>query len=43
MKGSSSMGQKILASLIIRLALAEAFAYSAKVLTLDEPTVHLDR
>lgn len=37
------MGQKVLASLIIRMALAEAFSASTHILTLDEPTTNLDR
>ncbi len=43
MKGRCSMGQKVLASLIIRMALAEAFSASTHILTLDEPTTNLDR
>lgn len=43
MKGRCSMGQKVLASLIIRMALAEAFSASSHILALDEPTTNLDR
>ena len=43
MKGRCSMGQKVLASLIIRIALAETFAASTRILALDEPTTNLDR
>lgn len=43
MKGKCSMGQKVLASLIIRMALAEAFSASTHILALDEPTTNLDR
>jgi DNA repair protein RAD50 len=43
MKGRCSMGQKVLASIVIRLALAEVFAHSARILALDEPTTNLDR
>ena len=43
MKGRCSMGQKVLASLIIRMALAETFAASTRILALDEPTTNLDR
>ena len=43
MRGRCSAGQKILASLITRLALAESFSLHCGVLTLDEPTTNLDR
>jgi DNA repair protein RAD50 len=43
MKEDSSASQKALASIIIRLALAEAFAgHHCGVLVLDEPTANLD-
>lgn len=43
MRGRCSAGQKVLASLIIRLALAETFCLNCGVLALDEPTTNLDR
>lgn len=43
MRGRSSAGQRVLASLIIRLALAETFGQHCGVLALDEPTTNLDR
>ncbi|XP_058119547.1 DNA repair protein RAD50-like [Anopheles ziemanni] len=43
MRGRCSAGQKVLASLIIRLALAEAFCSKCGVMALDEPTTNLDR
>ncbi|RZF47733.1 hypothetical protein LSTR_LSTR005997 [Laodelphax striatellus] len=43
MRGRCSAGQKILASIIIRLALAETFSTNCGVITLDEPTTNLDR
>ena len=43
MRGRCSAGQKVLASLIIRLALAETFCVSCGMLALDEPTTNLDR
>jgi len=43
MRGRSSAGQRVLASLIIRLALAETFGQQCGVLALDEPTTNLDR
>lgn len=42
MKGRCSMGQKVLASIVIRLALAEAFGVNCAILALDEPTTNLD-
>ncbi len=42
MKGRCSMGQKVLASIVIRLALAEAFGVNCGILALDEPTTNLD-
>ena len=35
MRGRCSMGQKVLASIVIRLALAEVFSNSARILALD--------
>ncbi|XP_041462999.1 DNA repair protein RAD50-like [Lytechinus variegatus] len=43
MRGRCSAGQKVLASLLIRLALAETFCLSCGILALDEPTTNLDR
>jgi len=42
MRGRCSAGQKVLACLIIRLALAEAFCLNCGILALDEPTTNLD-
>jgi DNA repair protein RAD50 len=42
MRGRCSAGQRVLASLVIRLALAETFCLSTGVLALDEPTTNLD-
>ncbi|KAH3761574.1 rad50 subfamily protein [Pelomyxa schiedti] len=43
MAGRCSAGQKVLASLIIRMALAETFCVNCGILSLDEPTTNLDR
>lgn len=43
MRGRSSAGQRVLTSLIIRLALAETFGLHCGILALDEPTTNLDR
>lgn len=43
MRGRCSAGQKVLASLLIRLALAETFCTKCGVLALDEPTTNLDK
>ncbi|KAK8192457.1 DNA repair protein Rad50 [Phyllosticta paracitricarpa] len=43
MRGRCSAGQKVLASIIIRLALAECFGVSCGLIALDEPTTNLDR
>ena len=43
MRGRCSAGQKVLASLVIRLALAETFCMHCGILALDEPTTNLDR
>ncbi|KAH8740406.1 hypothetical protein FG386_002918 [Cryptosporidium ryanae] len=43
MKGKCSAGQKVLACIIIRLALAESFCLNCGILTLDEPTTNLDQ
>lgn len=42
MRGRCSAGQKVLASIIIRLALAESFGVNCGVIALDEPTTNLD-
>ena len=42
MRGRCSAGQKVLASLVTRLALAESFGCRCGILTLDEPTTNLD-
>ncbi len=43
MRGRCSAGQKMLASILIRLALAETFCLHCGLLALDEPTTNLDR
>jgi DNA repair protein RAD50 len=43
MRGRCSAGQKVLASLIIRMALADTFAAHCGILALDEPTTNLDQ
>lgn len=43
MRGRSSAGQRVLTSIIIRLALAETFGLNCGILALDEPTTNLDR
>lgn len=43
MSGRCSAGQKVLASIIIRLALAERFSINCGILALDEPTTNLDK
>ncbi|KAK3806358.1 MAG: P-loop containing nucleoside triphosphate hydrolase protein [Benniella sp.] len=42
MRGRCSAGQKVLASIIIRLALAESFSLNCGIMALDEPTTNLD-
>ena len=42
MRGRCSAGQKVLASVVIRLALSEAFCSDIGILALDEPTTNLD-
>ncbi len=42
MRGRCSAGQKVLASIIIRLALAESFGVNCGMIALDEPTTNLD-
>ncbi|ELQ74730.1 DNA repair protein RAD50, ABC-type ATPase/SMC superfamily, partial [Trachipleistophora hominis] len=43
MRGRCSAGQKVIASLIFRLALSITFSGNCNVLTLDEPTTNLDQ
>ncbi|GAA5930091.1 MRX complex DNA-binding subunit [Sporobolomyces koalae] len=43
MRGRCSAGQKVLASIIIRLALAESFSVNCGIMALDEPTTNLDK
>ncbi|KAG0182787.1 DNA repair protein rad50 [Apophysomyces sp. BC1034] len=43
MRGRCSAGQKMLSSILIRLALAETFCINCGILTLDEPTTNLDQ
>ncbi|KAI5187100.1 DNA repair protein RAD50 [Nematocida homosporus] len=43
MRGRVSAGQKMLASIVVRLALAEAFSTNCGLLSLDEPTTNLDK
>jgi DNA repair protein RAD50 len=42
MRGRCSAGQKVLASILIRLALAETFCADCGIIALDEPTTNLD-
>merc|ERR1719330_1474905 len=42
MRGRCSAGQKVLSSLIIRLALAETFSANCGIIALDEPNTSLD-
>lgn len=43
MRGRCSAGQRVLASIIIRIALAESFGAKCGIITLDEPTTNLDQ
>jgi len=43
MRGRCSSGQKMLACIIIRIALAEIFCLDCSILALDEPTTNLDK
>lgn len=43
MRGRCSAGQKVLTSIIVRLALADTFGVNCGILALDEPTTNLDR
>ena len=42
MRGRCSAGQRVLAAIVIRLALAETFCLDCGILALDEPTTNLD-
>lgn len=42
MRGRCSAGQRVLACIVIRLALAETFCVQCGCMTLDEPTTNLD-
>ncbi|XP_063981287.1 DNA repair protein RAD50-like [Diachasmimorpha longicaudata] len=42
MRGRCSAGQRVLASIILRLALAETLSQQCGILALDEPTTNLD-
>ena len=42
MRGRCSAGQKVLACLVVRMALAETFCVNCGLLALDEPTTNLD-
>ena len=42
MRGRCSAGQRVLASLVVRLALSQAFCCDCGILALDEPTTNLD-
>ncbi|KJE92253.1 zinc ion binding protein [Capsaspora owczarzaki ATCC 30864] len=42
-RGRCSAGQKVLACLIIRMALSETFCLNCGILALDEPTTNLDK
>lgn len=42
MRGRCSAGQRMLASIIIRIALAETFCNNCSIICLDEPTTNLD-
>ncbi|WFD44440.1 DNA repair protein rad50 [Malassezia psittaci] len=43
MRGRCSAGQKVLACILVRLALADSFGLDCGFLALDEPTTNLDR
>ena len=43
MRGRCSAGQRVLAAIVIRLALAETFCLNCGILALDEPTTNLDQ
>ncbi|KAF7683817.1 DNA repair protein RAD50 [Astathelohania contejeani] len=43
MRGRCSAGQKVIASILFRLALCETFSINCNIMALDEPTTNLDR
>ncbi|ORM41773.1 DNA repair protein RAD50 [Babesia sp. Xinjiang] len=43
MRGRCSAGERVLASLILRITLSESFCSNCNILALDEPTTNLDR
>ncbi|CDR93914.1 hypothetical protein, conserved [Babesia bigemina] len=43
MRGHCSAGERVLASLILRITLTESFCYNCNILALDEPTTNLDK
>lgn len=43
MRGRCSAGQRMVASIVIRIALAEAFSKGKIILVLDEPTTNMDQ
>lgn len=43
MRGRSSAGQKMIASILFRIALADSFSLGCNVFALDEPTTNLDK
>lgn len=43
MRGRCSAGQRVLACLVIRIALAELFSTNCGIMALDEPTTNLDQ
>lgn len=43
MRGRCSAGQKMIASILLRIALADSFSCGCSILALDEPTTNLDQ
>lgn len=43
MRGRSSAGQKMIASILFKIALADSFSNGCNILALDEPTTNLDK
>ncbi|KAG0439978.1 DNA repair protein rad50 [Dictyocoela muelleri] len=43
MRGRCSSGQKLISSILFRLALADAFCQNCSIMALDEPTTNLDK